>query len=171
MFTRFGSDPAAAWQATLAYHREQLGRDDPLLALGAYTTAQQDELRAAVALLAAREMAFGLSHGDPSTRNLIVPATGRPVLIDWGSATFGPVPFTDLVMVDRDAHTSGQPDAPRLRAFTQGLGLDWRSLGAELVAYRRLQQLDLARWAMDRRPDLLPAQIAELQVSLAIHAG
>lgn len=95
-FFRFGRDLPRAWKAHLTYNVAQLSPADPLIALGVYPAGQQERLRAALTELSDVDLAFGLCHGDLSLRNLVVPDTGDPVLIDWGSASAGPLPFGDL---------------------------------------------------------------------------
>jgi aminoglycoside phosphotransferase (APT) family kinase protein len=101
LFTRFGRDLQQAWADHLAYNVERLDRADPLFRAGVYSRGRQLQLVESLHDLASVPLRFGLSHGDLTTRNLLVSDTGPPVLIDWGSAAFGPVPWTDLLILDR----------------------------------------------------------------------
>jgi aminoglycoside phosphotransferase (APT) family kinase protein len=166
LFSRFGRDLPAAWRAHVAYNLAVLGEDDPLLALGVYRSAEASELAAAIGALREAPLTFGLSHGDPAPRNMIVPDDGEAVLIDWGGASAGPAPWSDLEMVYR-WHLAELPEgfdvpvtADDVAAFAGGCGVDLAATRPLLEALVLLHSLDLARWALDLRPDLLP-QYAE----------
>ena len=100
-------------------------------------------------------MEFGLNHGDLAPRNVLLRPDGDLVLIDWGSAACGPVPYTDLLILLRDTTQNGDPDTDELAAFADGYGLDLAALLPTLVAICMLTALDLVRWASDRLLDLL----------------
>lgn len=155
LFSRFGRDLPAAWQAHLAYNRDMLDADDPLLGLGVMSSSDQARVRAAVDRLADATPVHGLVHGDLALRNVVVPDEGPAVLIDWGAATTGPAPFTALLQLLRGRDQDGSPDAAELEAFADGYGIDLTTAGPTLVAMRLLAAVDLVRWARDRRPDRL----------------
>jgi hypothetical protein len=162
LFTRFGRDLLSAWKAHVEYNLGELDATDPLLRMGVYSSKQQDRLRRTLTELSEIPMRFGLSHGDLSIRNLLLPAGESPVLIDWGSASFGPVPLTDLLLVDRDARNGGSPSDAEFHAFAEALGVDLEQARGTLDAYRRLHLLDLVRWAADQRPERLDDAIDDL---------
>jgi hypothetical protein len=156
LFSRFGRDLPAAWQAHLAYNLAQLTGEDPLLSLGVYVREEQPRLRAMIAELAGTPMRCGLSHGDLAARNVLVSPDGALVLMDWGSATCGPVPYTDLLTLLRNHDQDDDPTAADLAAFGSGYGVDLGELEPTVDAVRRVSALDLVRWALERRPDRLP---------------
>lgn len=166
LFSRFGQDLKAAWASHLSYNLEQLDRKDPLLRNSVLTRKQQQSLRATVLDLSDVPLDHGLSHGDLTPRNLIQPDAGPLVLIDWGSATFGPVPWTDLLAIDQDARVSGIAATRRLEAFLDGMGLDLSTVRPTFEKFRRLQLLDLVRWATDQRPDRLDSATNDLMAAL-----
>ena len=166
LFSRFGRDLAQAWEAHLAYNLARLDDDDPLLHRAVYTREQQRRTREAILDLADVPMRFGLSHGDLTSRNLIIPEVGPAVLLDWGSASFGPVPWTDLLLLDREARQAGAATGPDLAAFTVAMGLRMAEMWPTFEAFRRLQLLDLVRWAADQRPERLPGAIDDVIATL-----
>jgi aminoglycoside phosphotransferase (APT) family kinase protein len=116
------------------YNLGELDATDPLLRMGVYSSKQQDRLRKTLTELREIPMRFGLSHGDLSIRNLLLPAGESPVLIDWGSASFGPVPLTDLLLLDRDARNTGSPSDAECQAFAEDRAfLDNQVNGVESV--------------------------------------
>jgi aminoglycoside phosphotransferase (APT) family kinase protein len=167
LYSRFGRDLSAAWQAHLAYNLAELTDEDHLLALQVYPRAAQPQLRGIIRGLAATTIEFGLSHGDLAARNVLVPPTGAPVLMDWGSASCGPVPFTDLLILQGQHDHTGDPRADELEAFSLGYGLDLDELAPTMDAMRRLTALDLVRWAVERRPDRLPELVPWARAELA----
>ena len=167
LFSRFGRDLPAAWQAHLAYNRAELTAQDRLLALGVYPAADRPRLQELISRLAETELTFGLSHGDLASRNVLVRPDRTVVLIDWGSAAGGPVPYTDLLIVLRDQERDGDPSAEELAAFGAGYGLDLEEVRPTLDAIRQVTALDLVRWALDRRPDLVPSYVAHARQELA----
>jgi aminoglycoside phosphotransferase (APT) family kinase protein len=160
LFSRFGRDLPAAWQAHLAYNLAELTSEDALISLGVYPREEQPRLKAMIAELAGTPMAFGMSHGDLAARNVLVSPDGALVLMDWGSATCGPVPYTDLLTLHHHHDQDDDPSADDLAAFSAGYGIDLGEVGPTLEALRQLAALDLVRWALDRRPDRLP-ELAE----------
>jgi aminoglycoside phosphotransferase (APT) family kinase protein len=162
LFTRFGRDLPAAWRAHIDYNLGALGEGDPLLALGVYGAGDAPSLGAAIGALRDAPLTFGLTHGDLAPRNMLVREDGQVVLIDWGGASAGPAPWTDLETVYR-WHLAGDPpegfEVPvagdDLAAFARGCGVDLGTVTPLLEALVLLHSLDLARWALDIRPDLL----------------
>lgn len=166
LFSRFGRDLSAAWHADLGYNLDQLVADDPLLALGVYRAEEQARLRARLRRLRDVAVGFGLSHGDLHPRNVIVPRAGPPVLIDWGSASAGPVPYGDLRPLLEEHRAAGDPSAAELQAFADGLGGSLEDLSETLEDMIVLRALDLVRWAIDRRPDRLDDVVASSRAAL-----
>jgi aminoglycoside phosphotransferase (APT) family kinase protein len=160
LFSRFGPDPPAAWVAHVDYNLSELAAGDPLVDLGVYTgAAERAALRELVAQARNMPLDFGLVHGDLSPRNLRVDLGHDPVLIDWGSASAGPVPFTDLLHLLRARPWMGEPDDAALEAFAQGWGqaLDFRTM----ALFELVSALDLVRWAIERAPGRLDEQVLE----------
>jgi aminoglycoside phosphotransferase (APT) family kinase protein len=171
VFSRFGRDLPAAWQAHLAYNLGVLGTDDPVLHDGGYTIEQQSALRALLTELGSARFEHGLAHGDLAPRNLIWRGrTEEPVLLDWGAASVGPAPWTDLQRVYQWAvHDQTVPRAA-LDDFAAAAGLPLTDdTERMLVRLTVLRFLDLARWARERRPDLYPDYLAAC--SAGIHAA
>ncbi|GAA1840729.1 phosphotransferase [Microlunatus capsulatus] len=160
LFTRFGRDLPAAWQAHLDYNRAALTAEDPLLGLGVYPAAEQPRLHERLDRLAATPLRTGLGHGDLVPRNVLRAPDGTLVLIDWGTAACGPVPFADLLTLTGH-HTDDDIASPdQLAAFAAGFGTTLPALLAPLDDVRAVAVLDRVRWALDRRPDLV-AGVAE----------
>lgn len=160
LFSRFGRDLPQAWRAHLQYNMDQLVETDPLIALGVYEIGQQSSLRARITNLEATDLTFGLNHGDLSMKNLLVPEYGVPVLIDWGSARTGPSPFLDFVGLLTAHRLQNDPSDQELLAFADGYGVSLDKIRETLENLAVIEALDLVRWAIDQRPDLL-AQVAE----------
>jgi hypothetical protein len=80
----------------------------------------------------------------------------RQVLIDWGSASTGLIPFGDLLPVIREQRATGDPSVTELREFAAALG------GLLL-----LDALDRVRRAIDRGPD----RLHETAVSVRAHVA
>jgi aminoglycoside phosphotransferase (APT) family kinase protein len=117
--------------------------------------------------LAQVPLTFGLSHGDLAARNVLVRPDGVLVLIDWGSAACGPVPYTDLLTLYAHHDQDDDPSGQDLAAFAAGYGLDLDEIRPTLEAVRRLTALDLVRWAAERRPDRLPELVDSARRELA----
>ncbi|MET3805566.1 Ser/Thr protein kinase RdoA (MazF antagonist) [Nakamurella sp. UYEF19] len=160
LFTRFGRDLMGAWTSHLDYNRRQLVPADPLIELGVYTSAQQPLLREFVGGLTDLDLHFGLCHGDLAPRNLLVADGVAPVLIDWGSASAGPVPFGDLLHLVKAHRSDGSPSTDELAAFADGAGIALGSVMGTVEDLLLLSALDLPRWALDRRPDRLAEIVA-----------
>lgn len=160
LFSRFGRDLPQAWRAHVQYNLNQLVKTDPLIALGVYDIGQQSSLRARISNLEATDFTFGLNHGDLAISNLLVPEHGAPVLIDWGSARTGPSPFLDFLGLLTAHRLQGDPSDQEFLAFADGYGVSLDRILETLENLMTLDALDLVRWAIDQRPDLI-AQIAE----------
>lgn len=156
LFSRFGRDLPTAWRSHLLYNRQALSGRDPLIQDGVYQHDDLDRLRTLLDRLESSNFSFGLAHGDLAPRNLISRRPpSPPVLIDWGTATTGPAPWTDLQQVYVWAvhdQTIGY-DALHLFAAAAGLPAGDAVLDV-LKQMTALRYLDLARWAKERRPDL-----------------
>ncbi|MBT0993861.1 phosphotransferase [Cellulomonas sp. DKR-3] len=170
LFTRFGRDVPRAWAQHVAHNRQALTDDDPLLRDGAYAAHQQAGLRALVDELATTRLTYGLTHGDLAPRHLVAPAAGGPpVLLDWGNASTGPSPWTDLrhvLVLARVRREVAEADLAEAAAAA-GAPLD-RATERVLVQLAVLQLLDVPRWALDRRPDLYQHFLDECRTGLAV---
>jgi aminoglycoside phosphotransferase (APT) family kinase protein len=162
LFSRFGRDLRAAWCDHVEYNLGALGGSDPLLAHAVYAPGDAPALVRGIRGLRDARLTFGLTHGDLAPRNMLVRENGEAVLIDWGGASAGPAPWTDLETVYR-WHLAELPEgfqapvtAGDLAAFARGCGVDLAAVTPLLEALVLLRSLDLARWALDIRPDLLP---------------
>jgi hypothetical protein len=169
LLTRFGRDLPEAWRRHLRYGLDSLVPGDRLLGLGVYTEQQRGPLRAALEQLAVESAGWrhGLVHGDLAPRNLVPRRAGDPVLIDWGTARTGPVPWLELDRVHRWSVVDELVTADELRRFAVGLGVD---LDDSLPTLRRLallHHLDLVRWALERRPDRLAREVEEARRAIA----
>ena len=161
LFSRFGRDLDAAWRAHLEYNVQALGiqalgTEDPLIDLGVYPAERQPILRLALTELLATEFEFGLCHGDLAPRNLLVPDGGDPVLIDWGAAFTGPAPWGDLETVYAWHITENALSYADVERFAEACGIPLGENVPTLEAMMLLRHLDLVRWCLDVRPDLLP---------------
>jgi aminoglycoside phosphotransferase (APT) family kinase protein len=159
IFSRFGRDLERAWEAHLAYNQDALTPDDPLLADGGYRHGDQPMLRRWLHDLDHLVTAHGLVHGDLAPRNLVSQgADTAPVLIDWGTATTGPVPWTELQRAFHAVVVDGELPWEALVDLADGTGTDLTATALRTLRdLTALRLLDLARWAHDQRPDLYPA--------------
>lgn len=132
---------------------------DPLLADGAYLPDDLPTLRRWLHELDDLETSHGLVHGDLAPRNLVSRGGGvPPVLLDWGSATTGPVPWTELQRSFQAVVVDGELPWSTLVDLADGMGVDLHASARQtLLRLTALRLLDLARWARDRRPDLYPS--------------
>lgn len=155
LFSRFGRRLDAAWRAHIRYNIDQLGRDDPLVDLGVYQRTDRARLRETFLRLERRNLRHGLVHGDLALRNLIVPPepSAPPVLLDWGSATTGPLPHLDLVLLLGNRDERANPTDLEIAHFLEGYGRQDPPLLAEIQEVRLLQAVDLTRWALAHAPD------------------
>lgn len=176
LFGRFGRDLPLAWQRHLQFNLDALGPSDPLLAAGVYAADDAGSVARILEMLRAVPFDHGLAHGDLSPRNLVVPDLGAAVLIDWGAASAGPAPWTDLLVVRRwwlgqDPQTPVTDDD--LEAFAQGCGIDLVAEAPTIDALELVHALDVVRWALDRRPDRFPELrgAARLTVRRALDAA
>lgn len=87
--------------------------------------------------LADTKMSFGLSHGDLASGNVLVRPDGALVLIDWGAATCGPVPYTDLLILEHNHASDDDPSIKDLAAYAVGYGLDLGRVGPNFDAIRK----------------------------------
>lgn len=155
IFSRFGRDLPAAWRQHVEYNLAALGDGDRLLELGVYGAADLGWLREWVAACEFEGLSHGLHHGDLNPGNVLVDEAGDLVLIDWGSATAGPVPWGDLVHLQRGGFEHQAED------FTAAFGVTAGAVAETLPRFDLLQALDLVRWAIDRRPDLLDQYVEQ----------
>ena len=156
VFSRFGRDLPLAWRAHLTYNLDALSGWDPLLEDGVYQAGDRDRLRASIERLMEADFSFGLAHGDLAPRNLVLQRPPLPpVLLDWGTATTGPAPWTDLQRVYAWTTYDRTVTGSALAQFAEacGLSLD-EPTTAVLEQMSAVRFLDLARWARERRPDL-----------------
>lgn len=162
VFSRFGRDLPAAWRAHLVYNLDALGPDDPLRRDGAYRAEHLPTLRAMLRELQAEPFDFGLAHGDLAPRNLIDPARpAAPVLLDWGAASTGPAPWTDLQQVYQWAVHDRTIPLTALADFAAAAGTPMTEATEQmLLRLTVLRFLDLARWALERRPELYADYLA-----------
>lgn len=169
LLTRFGRDLPEAWRRHLRYGLDSLVPGDRLLGLGVYTEQQRGPLRAALEQLAVESAGWrhGLVHGDLAPRNLVPRGADDPVLIDWGSARTGPVPWLELDRVHRWSALDGVVGADELRRFADGLGVDLDDSRPTLRRLALLHHLDLVRWALERRPDRLAREVEEARRAIA----
>jgi len=155
LFTRFGRDLRAAWQEHLDYNYSQLSPDDPLILLGIYPAELRQLIRSRLTRLRNHHWAFGLRHGDLAPRNLLAPPVGAPVLIDWGCASTGPIPYGDLLPAVKEHRATGNPSKADLNTYAADLGTPLDHVGDIVEDLLLLDALDLVRWAIDQRPDRL----------------
>ncbi|MGJ6980745.1 phosphotransferase family protein [Aestuariimicrobium soli] len=166
LFSRFGRDLPLAWQRHVEYNLASLGDrgdggdGDRLLALGVYEPDDLDWLVERTNACRAPGGRFGLHHGDLNPGNVLVRPDGELVLIDWGSAAAGPVPWGDLVHLHRMEHLSGDR-LQQAATFAAAFGVTADEVHASLGDLDLLQAMDLVRWALDRRPDLLADHVEQ----------
>ena len=156
VFSRFGRDLRLAWQAHLEYNLDALSSQDPLLHDGVYARKDRVRLRASIEQLMLVRFDHGVAHGDLAPRNLVPRRPPLPpVLLDWGTTTTGPAPWTDLQRVFAWARYDRTVDERALAQFAEAAGVamdDQRTAVLEQMSAVRF--LDLARWAREHRPDL-----------------
>lgn len=174
LFSRFGRDLPSAWRSHVDYNLGELDETDPLLRAGVYRVEDRDALLAVCRRLRNRPFRFGLAHGDLAPRNLVPRGLAPPVLLDWGSASTGPTPWTDLTIVHAWSVDDGVVSSREFEAFLAAVDLtDEERSGASstLDDLLILRRLDLARWARERRPELFDdscqAASASIQGALA----
>ncbi|WP_133738818.1 hypothetical protein [Frigoribacterium sp. PhB116] len=169
LLTRFGRDLPEAWRRHLRYGLDSLVPGDRLLDLGVYDEQQRGPLRAALEQLAVESAGWrhGLVHGDLAPRNLVPRGADDPVLIDWGTARTGPVPWLELDRVHRWSALDGLVTVDELRRFADGVGVDLDDALPTLRRLALLHHLDLVRWALERRPDRLVREVEEARRAIA----
>lgn len=165
VFSRFGPNMGAAWRSHLSYNLDQLTLADPLIALDAYRPDDLSALRTMVSDIALQSLDQGLAHGDLALRNVIVTLSGEPVLIDWGSARTGPVPFVDLINLLRNSDDQQNPTDLEIEAFLGGFG-SGPDLMPRVRDLRVLHCLDVARWALDRAPGRVENAVADIRTAV-----
>ena len=179
LFSRFGRDLDGAWHAHLDYNLASLTADDQLLELGVYSPEQGPSLRGLISGLRRHRLGHGLVHGDLSTRNLIADPLGGYVVLDWGSASAGPTPWTDLELIRR-WHVTGDPvsvvSADAWRAVLRGVDSLSAGSGATttdseterlLDELQILHVLDVIRWAIDNKPERIGEFVQQARGALA----
>ena len=169
IFSRFGRDLGSAWRAHLQYNLDALSSHDPLLDDGVYARQDRERLRASIEQLMLVDFRHGLAHGDLAPRNLVLRRPPLPpVLLDWGTVTTGPAPWTDLQRVYAWMRYDRSIDELALAQFAEGAGvpLDEQAT-AVLEQLSAVRFLDLSRWARERRPDLYPEQCRSSRLALA----
>ena len=173
VFSRFGRDLRSAWRAHLQYNLDALSSQDPLLDDGVYPREGRDRLRVLIEQLMLVDFRHGLAHGDLAPRNLVPRRSPLPpILLDWGTATTGPAPWTDIQRVFAWTRYDRLVDELALAQFAEGagVGLDKQATtGLEQMSAVRF--LDLARWARERRPDLYREQCGSSRLALATILG
>jgi len=169
VFSRFGRDLRLAWRAHLMYNLDALSGQDPLLEDGVYPKQDRARLRASIERLMLVDFRHGLVHGDLAPRNLVQRRPPLPpVLLDWGNATTGPVPWADLQRVYSWTRYDGTVNELALAQFADAAGvvLDEQTTTV-LEQMSVVRFLDLARWARERRPDLYEDYCRSSQLALA----
>lgn len=167
LFSRFGRDLPHAWREHLSYNIASLTPDDAVMALGVYDEGQRSRLIGTLQSLTDAPLSFGLCHGDLAPRNLI-PHANAPVLIDWGAASTGPTPWTDVQRVFQWSVEDGIVTQDQFRAFAAAAGVDVVGSRTILDALIALRHLDLVRWALAQRPDLVPDYVRSARNGLAL---
>ena len=169
VFSRFGRDLDSAWRAHLQYNLDALSSQDALLDDGVYLRQDRDRLRVSIEQLMLVDFRHGLAHGDLAPRNLVPRRPPLPpVLLDWGTATTGPTPWTDLQRVYAWTRYDPSVDELALAHFADGAGVTLdKQTTTVLEQMSAVRFLDLARWARDRRPDLYQEQCRSSRVALA----
>ena len=160
------ADHGASWRGYLDFNLSALTPADPLLDLVGIDAATQARLRHTFESLRTATFRFGLSHGDPSLSNAILGGDGVLRLIDWGEAHAHVVPQFDLGRI-LDAGLG--EDSSEFRDVLDGYGLDAAAYGAirpDLIALRLLIATDKVRWAIDRKPERVPAKVETLRTLL-----
>lgn len=91
---------------------------------------------------------------------MLLPERGAPVLIDWGAAAAGLIPYGDLVALVGMHQRDDDPSTEALDAFAAGYGLILSDHARIIDDLLVLGHLDLLRWALDHRPDLVDVTAA-----------
>ena len=83
------------------------------------------------------------------------------MLLDWGTATTGPAPWTDLQRMYQWAVHDHSITPAALADFAAAAGTPMTAATERvLVRLTVLRYLDLARWARERRPELYADYLA-----------
>jgi aminoglycoside phosphotransferase (APT) family kinase protein len=165
LFPRFGRDLVENWRKHIAYNLAELHSCDELLRLGAYEPGDQDLLKACFERLEGRINHFGFTHGDLVPKNALIGRTGEVVILDWGSAFTGPIPFADYQRIWADDAGEGFTRAD-LDAFAEGYGVPFSSLEDDLRDLQLLNRIDVVRWAIDHRPDRIPELVSRARAAV-----
>jgi len=165
LFPRFGRDLRSNWRQHIAYNLGELNPSDRLLKLGAYEPTDRDFLYRTFEELEVAVDRFGLTHGDLVPKNVILPPEGPPVVVDWGSASVGPAPFTDYRRIWQDEAEEGFT-AEDLHAFAEGYGIALSDLLPTLKSMHLLSSIDVTRWAIGHRPDRIPLYAERARAAL-----
>ena len=159
-------DGGAAWRRYITYNLSSLASADPLLDKGLLNRESQALLRETFARLAAAELRFGLSHGDPSPSNVIRGADAVLRVVDWGEAHAHVVPHYDLGVI----LNGGLDDqSAEFGALLDGYGWDataYAVIRQEVMDLRLLIATDKVRWALARKPQRFADKAKTLKLLL-----
>lgn len=150
------------WRDYLEYNISSLGENDPLLKRGIISLEQSDLLRAHFTKLARLDVRLGLSHGDLSLDNVIVNEDKEVILIDWGSAEGHLVPHYDLSVILAESLSD---DSEEFMQVLRGYGMtndEYDGIKSQITSLTLLIAVDKVRWAIDRSPQSLDANVAHL---------
>lgn len=157
----FGDTHSPTLDQMVAYNAAQLTPQDPLVMLDVYEATQREAVRQRLYGLLGQTWTLGLCHGDLSPSNTLV-SGDRILLLDFGCAHVGPVPYAELLQVPEEEHIR--------QAFLEGYGLLGEdALWANLRRLQLLNRLDKLRWALDHgvphllRDYVIPARHAVQQ--------
>jgi len=161
------------WSRFLSYNIDSLTSADPLLRLGVMTPAQVQEIGRLFRELRDKPFRFALNHGDLALRNTLINRSGTITLLDWGCAEAHVVPHFDLIEIRR---SSLAPNTSGFAAFLDGYGLslsEYRMMLPDLDSLALLRAFDKLRWALDRKPERVPAFVRTarqaVQQKLGVH--
>lgn len=154
LFSRFGRDLQKAWHAHIRYNIDALGINDPLQSLGVYPSSLTGVLTETFARLGPLGASAGLTHGDLAPRNMILSPNGN-TLIDWGAASTGPAPWSDLEAVYVWSLTDPTVTPEHVQSFADGCGINLSANRHTITALSVLHQMDLVRWAAENCPEQL----------------
>ncbi|QAY65786.1 aminoglycoside phosphotransferase family protein [Paenibacillus protaetiae] len=153
---RFVSPPHAgsdgSWQGYVQYNMNSLTEEDRLIGLGVMTWEEAQQIHGIFSGLLQQSFVFGLAHGDLSLQNIMVSPAGQVILLDWGSAEVGVMPYGDILLVMQASLKGGKPSKSEFQAFMEGRGLNEDDLPL-LMPLLLLRSFDTLRWAIDRCPE------------------
>jgi aminoglycoside phosphotransferase (APT) family kinase protein len=156
-----------SWVRYLDYNISELTADDILLSLGLISPDESAALKNAFAALKNPRFNFGLIHGDLALRNTILASDETVYLLDWGSAQADVIPHPDFAEI---LHASLNQDSDEFRLFLHGYGVERKELARiapEMKGLQLLRRTDTLRWAVDRRPDVIPEKAKDLKTALS----